>query len=119
MVGVTAGGGGRRKRGAAGSRQALAVEIGRAFAEIIRDNPTVHELWVTAATEEPGIYLWLYTDPLDMDAEREFFGRPLDLLAERFPREYVLPLPTHSRNTIGEPRRPPRQDAVQIPLRAD
>ena len=71
MVGVAAGGGGRRKRTGAGSRQALAVEIGRAFAEIIRDDPVVHELWVTADTEEPGIYLWLYTDPLDMDAEVE------------------------------------------------
>ena len=117
MVGVAAGGGGRRKRTGAGSRQALAVEIGRAFAEIIRDEPFVHELWVTADTEEPGIYLWLYTDPLDLDAEHELFGLPMDLLDQRFPREYVLLLPKHARNTIGEPRRPPRQDAVQIPLR--
>ena len=117
MVGVAAGGGGRRKRSGPGSRQALAVEIGRAFAEIIRDKSFAHELWVTADTEEPGIYLWLYTDPIDMDAERELFGLPMDLLADRFPREYVLLLPKHSRNTIGDPRRPPRQDAVQIPLR--
>lgn len=117
MVGIAAGGGGRRKRTGAGSRQALAVEIGRAFAEIIRDNPAVHELWVTADTEEPGIYLWLYTEPLDMDAEHELFGLPMDLLADRFPREYVLPLPRHSRNTIGDPSLPPRPDAVQIPLR--
>ena len=117
MVGVAAGGGGRRKRSAVASRQALALEIGRAFAEIIRDDPVVRELWVTADTEEPGIYLWLYTDPIDMDAERELFGLPMDLLDERFPREYVLLLPKHSGNTIGDPRRPPRQDAVQIPLR--
>jgi hypothetical protein len=119
MVGVAAGGGGRRKRGAAGSRQALAVEIGRAFAEIIRDNPAVHELWVTADTEEPGIYLWLYTDPMDLDTETSLLGYSTDLLDERFPREYVLLLPKHSGNTIGDPRRPPRPDAVQIPLRAD
>jgi hypothetical protein len=119
MVDVAAGGGGRRKRSATASRQALAVEIGHAFAEIIRDNPAVHELWVTADTEEPGIYLWLYTDPLDMIAERELHGHPMDLLAERFPREYVLVLPKHSGNTIGDPRKPPRQDAVQIALRAD
>jgi hypothetical protein len=117
MVGVAAGGGGRRKRRGATSRQALAVEIGRAFAEIIRDNPIAHDLWVTADTEEPGIYLWLYTDRLDMNAERELHGHPMDLLAERFPREYVLVLPKHSGNTIGDPRRPPRPDAVQIPLR--
>lgn len=118
MVGVAAdGGSGRRKRRGAPSRQALAVEVGRAFAEIIRDNPIAHELWVTVDTEEPGIYLWLYTDPLDMDAEDELFGLPMDLLAERFPREYVLVLPKHSGNTIGAPRKPPRPDAVQIPLR--
>lgn len=93
------------------------MEIGRAFAEIIRDNPVVHDLWVTADTEEPGIYIWLYTDPLDLAAERDLFDRPLDLLDERFPREYVLLLPKHSGNTIGDPRLPPRPDAVQIPLR--
>jgi hypothetical protein len=116
MVGVAAGGG-RGRRRAAGSRQALAVEIGRAFAEIIRDNPVVHDLWVTADTEEPGIYLWLYTDPLDIDMEISLLGPSMDLIEERFPREYILVLPKHARNTIGDPRRPPRQDAVQIPLR--
>lgn len=119
MVGVAAGGGGRRKRGGAGSRQALAVEIGRAYAEIVRDNPMVHDLWVTADTEEPGIYLWLYTDSLDRAAEHDLLDSPMDLLAERFPREYVLALAKHAENTIGDPRIPPRPEAVQIPLRAD
>jgi hypothetical protein len=102
----------------AGARQARAVEVGRAFAEIVRDEPFVRELWVTADTEEPGIYLWLVTDPIDMDTERALCDEPLDRLEERFPREYVLVLPRHSGNTIGEPRTPPRADAVQIPLRA-
>jgi hypothetical protein len=109
--------GGRRKRSEAASRQALALEVGLAFAEIIRDNPVVHELWVTADTEEPGIYLWLYTDPMDIDAETSLLGPSMDLIEERFPSEYILVLPKHSANTIGNPRRPPRQDAVQIPLR--
>jgi hypothetical protein len=43
----------------------------------------------------------------------------VDRLEERFPREYILVLPKHTGNTIGEPRRPPRPDAVRIPLRAD
>jgi hypothetical protein len=104
----------------AASRHARAVEVGRAFAEIIRDNPVVHELWVTADTEEPGIYLWLYTDPLDMEAERELFGLPMDRLLERFPREYMLILPVHARNTIGDLHGVLRsRDAEQIPLRAD
>lgn len=117
MVGVVAGGGARRKRGAAGSRQALAVEIGRAFAEIIRDEPFVRDLWVTADTEEPGIYLWLHTDPMDLTAESRLLGPSMDLIEERFPDEYILVLPKHAGNTIGDPSLPPRQDAVQIPLR--
>ena len=117
MVGVAAGGGGRRKRGGVTSRQALAIEIGRAFAEIVRDHPVVHDLWVMADAEEPGIYLWLYTDPMDIDTENSLLGPSMDLLEERFPREYFLVLPKHARNTIGDPCRPPRQDAVQIPLR--
>jgi hypothetical protein len=105
------------RQAAAAARHARAVEVGRAFAEIVRDEPYVRELWVTADTEEPGIYLWLYTDPIDMNVERQLVGEPLDLLDERFPREYVLLLTKHSRNTVGEPRRPPRTDAEQIPLR--
>src|SRR5262249_33427454 len=90
------------RQAAAAARHARAVEVGRAFAEIIRGDPVVRELWVTADTEEPGIYLWLITDPLDMDAESEFFGSPMDQLAERFPAEYVLVHPMHSGNTIGD-----------------
>lgn len=99
------------------ARHARAVEIGRAFAEIIQDEPFVRELWVTADTEEPGIYLWLFTDPITMDTEDRLLGRPMDVLDERFPREHVLLLTKHSGNTIGDPRRPPRPDAEQIPLR--
>ena len=35
------------------ARHARAVEVGRAFTEIVRDEPFVRELWVTADTEEP------------------------------------------------------------------
>jgi hypothetical protein len=119
MVGVAAGGGGRRKRSAVGSRQALAVEIGRAFAEIIRDNPAVHELWVTADTEEPGIHLWLITDPIDSDAQRDFYGSPSDLIEDRFPTEYVWVHVMNPRQRIGDVHGALRPDAQQIPLRAD
>ncbi len=119
MVGLAAGGDRKKRRKATTARERRALEVGRAFAEIIRDNPVVHDLWVTADTEEPGIYLWLYTDPLDLAAEHDLLDGPMDLLEERFPREYVLALPKHAENTIGDPRIPPRPDAVQIPLRAD
>ena len=117
MVGVAAGGGGRRKRSDADSRQARAIEVGRAFAEIVRDNPTVHELWVTADTEEPGIHLWLITDPIDWGAVRELPGPPIDLLYERIPEGdfflHVLNPPHH----IGDIHDSLRPDAEQIALR--
>jgi hypothetical protein len=107
------------RQAAAAARHARAVEVGRAFAEIIRDDPVVRELWVTADTEEPGIYLWLYTDPLDIDAEFMLFGSPVDELAGRFPGEYVLVLPMHSGNMVGDPHGVLRgRDAEQIPLSA-
>src|SRR4051794_29999475 len=96
---------------AVASRHARAVEIGRAFAEIIRDNPVVRELWVTADTEEPGIHLWLITDPLDMDDEREMHGAPVDQLFERFPREAVWLHPIHGGHFIGDLHRVLRSDA--------
>ena len=117
MVGLAAGGDRKKRRKATTARERRALEVGRAFAEIIRDNPIAHELWVTVDIEEPGIYLWLMTDPLTMDAERALFESPMDQLYARFPREYILLLPKHSGNTIGDPRQPPRHDALQIPLR--
>jgi hypothetical protein len=106
------------RQAAAAARHARAVEVGRAFADIIRDDPVVRELWVTADTEEPGIYLWLITDLIDMDAEYTLFGAPMDLLADRFPGEYILLLPVHAGNTSGDLHGGPRQDATKIPLSA-
>jgi len=117
VVGVAARGSGRRRWGVTPARERRALEVGRAFAEIIRDNPVVHALWVTADIEEPGIYLWLHTDPMDLTAESRLLGPSMDLIEERFPGEYILVLPKHADNTIGDPRIPPRPDAVQIPLR--
>lgn len=102
----------------AASRHARAVEVGRAFAEIVRDEPAVRELWVTADTEEPGIYLWLITDPLDMEAESHFYGSPSDRIQDLFPTEYVLVFPLNPRNHIGDVHHSLRQDAEQIPLHA-
>jgi hypothetical protein len=70
-------------------------------------------------TEEPGIHLWLITDPLDMDAETELFGSPIDRLLERFPREVVWLHPIHARTFAGDLHAVLRRDAVPIPLRAD
>jgi hypothetical protein len=115
MVGLATDGDGQTL---AAARLARAVEVGRAFAEIIRDEPFVRELWVTADTEEPGIYLWLITDPIDMDAERDLHGTPTDRLFDRFPREDIWVHPLNPRNHIGDIHGALRRDAVQIPLRA-
>src|SRR4051794_31143015 len=104
---------------ATAARHARAVEVGRAFAEIIRDEPVVRELWVTADTEEPGIHLWLITDPLDLETEEQFHGTPSDLIDARFPREYIWLHPIHSRTFSGDLHQVRRPDAEQIPLRAD
>jgi hypothetical protein len=102
----------------AASRHARAVEVGRAFAEIVRDEPVVRELWVTADTEEPGIHLWLITDALDWEAEEHFYGKPSDLIEGRFPTEYLWVHVMNPLHHIGDIHSSLRQDAEQIPLRA-
>jgi hypothetical protein len=106
------------RQAAAAARHAKAVEVGRAFAEIVRDNPVVRELWVTADTEEPGIHLWLITDPLDWEAEGHFYGSPSDEIEDCFPSEYVWVHVMNPRHFIGDVHLSLRQDAEQIPLRA-
>ena len=119
MVGVAASGGGKKRRKATTARERRAVEIGRAFAEIIRDQPFAQELLVTVDWEEPGVYLWLLTDPIGLDEEEILFGSSMDQLYARFPDEYILILPVHKENTIGDPHDGPRRDAMPIPLRAE
>ena len=119
MVGLAAGGDRKKRRKANTARERRALEVGRAFAEIIRDQPFARELLVTADWQEPGIYLWLLTDPIGADEERALFESPMDQLYERFPDEYILILPVHKENTIGDPHDGPRRDAIPIPLRAD
>jgi hypothetical protein len=95
------------------------LEIGRAFAEIIRNVRVARELWVTTDTEEPGAHLWLITDPLDWDEIRELYGEPVDRLYDRIPEGdffvHVMNPPNHT----GDIHDSLRRDAVQLPLRAD
>jgi len=106
------------KEAVAAARHARAVEIGRAFAEIIRDEPAVRELWVTADTEELGIHLWLITDPLDWDEQKYFYGSPSDQIEDRFPRDGVWVHVLNPCQHTGDVHGVLRQDAEQIPLRA-
>jgi len=94
-----------------------ALDIGRAFAEVVRDEPVARELWVTLDTEEPGVHLWLIVEPIDMRAEYDLYGLP-DALTTRFPEDVVWLHVLNPRQTIGDVRRALRSDAEQIPLRA-
>lgn len=95
------------------------MKIARAFAEIIRDEPVVRELWVSENVEEFGRVLWLIVDPIDIDAERELYGDPVDRLYDRFPKGDFSVMVLNPLQTIGDVHRSLRQDAEQIPLRAD
>lgn len=100
------------------ARHARALEVGRAFAEIVRDEPFVRELWVTADTEESGIDLWLITDPIGLDEIRALYETPMDRMYARFPDgDFSLQIlnPGH---TIGDVHRALRPGAEHIPLRA-
>ena len=119
MVGLAAGGDRKKRRKATTARERRALEVGRAFAEIIRDQPFARELLVTVDWIEPGVYLWLLTDPIGLNEQEILFGSSMDQLYARFPDEYIMILPVHEENTIGDPHDGPRRDAMPIPLRAD
>ena|SRR5215212_4519207 len=103
---------------ATAARHARAVEVGRAFAEIVRDEPFVRELWVTADTEETGIYLWLITDPIGLDEIRALYETPMDRMYERFPDGGFSLQILNPGHTIGDVHRAVRPEAERIPLRA-
>ena len=118
MVGNPSGDQRRSARSAPTATPEHALDVARAFAEIVRDEPVARELWVTVDTEEPGIHLWLITDPIDMDAIRNLYGTPVDRLYECFPEGdfqlHVLNPPNH----VGDIHQSLRSDAEQISLRA-
>jgi hypothetical protein len=95
-----------------------AVQVGREFAEIVRDTPLVRELWVTMDTEEPGVHLWLVTDPIDWDETRGLYEAPVDRLYDRFPEGDFFVHIMNPRHFSGDIHDSLRRDAVQLPLRA-
>jgi hypothetical protein len=97
--------------------EARARDIGRAFADVVRNVSVARELWVTLDTEEPGVHLWLIVDPIDSNAEYDLYGLP-DALFARFPQDVVWLHVLNPRQTVGDVRRALRSDAEQIPLRA-
>ena len=49
--------------------QTYAEKLGRALAKAVRDEPEVEEVWVS--TRPDGVDLWLVTQAIDADTERE------------------------------------------------
>jgi hypothetical protein len=119
MVGVAADGDRKKRRGRPTARERRALEVGRAFAEIIRDEPVARELWITVDDGRSGVGLWLITDPIDLDKIGELYETRFGRLYERFPEgdfDFIILNPQH---TIGDVRRGVPRDAEQIPLRAE
>ena len=119
MVGATAGGDGKKRRKATTARERRALEVGRAFAEIIRDEPIVRELWVTVERGDYSVGLWLVTDPIDLDTIGELYASPLNRLYQRFPEgdfDFNVLNPSHLRGDLHQ-RLP--KDAERVPLRVE
>ncbi len=57
-------------------------EVGRTFAQAVRDEPAVKSLWASAHRDY--FELWLVTAPVDADTERRLYGL-IELLFEAFP----------------------------------
>ena len=54
-----------------------AQEIGRSFANAVRNDPVARRLWVLAGPDH--VELWLLVEPNDMEIDRRLYGasRPL------------------------------------------
>jgi len=98
------------------TKKVTAQDLGRAFAKIVRDEPIIHELWVS--DHKPEVHFWLVVDPLDMDTQHRLYYL-LDPLYARFPdadfQMHVLNPEEHR----GDIHLAIPSFADQIPLRAD
>lgn len=68
------------------SQQATAQDVGRRFAEEVRQDPAVQGVWARAVRDY--IELWVLTDPIDAETERRLYA--LDAPLQRwFPTTYI------------------------------
>ena len=99
--------------GVALTTQSYAEELGRVFAEAARGETDIVELWVS--TRPGGVDLWVLTQPIDMEVERNLH-RFTDALYARFRTadfQVYMVNPRHFRDG-GRSAIP--SYAVQIPL---
>lgn len=99
-------------------RKPTVESMGKAYAELVRDDHSVRELWVTEDCE--GFIVSMLTDEIDADHERRLYGLAIqvqqqfpDALFEvhvRNPRNYTL----NSRDQMRDKFLP--AGARQIPL---
>ena len=99
---------------AVAKKNASALAVGRAFAELARHEPVIHEVWVS---EHPEIHIWIVVDPIDLDKQRTLYGL-IDPLYDQFvnvdAQLHVLNPCEHR----GDVHRALPQFAEQIPFRA-
>ena len=102
------------------AKKLSALAVGRAFAKVARNEPVIHEVWVSDHGCGHGcdIHLWIVVDPIDMDTQRNLYGL-IDPLYDQFvnfdAQLHVLNPEEHR----GDVHRAIPPFAEQIPFRAD
>lgn len=68
------------------SQQATAQDVGRRFADAVRQDPVAQGVWTRAVRDY--IEVWLLTEPIDAETERRLYGLSASL-DRWFPETYI------------------------------
>jgi len=98
--------------------KASALEVGRAFAALVRAEPVARRLWVHP--HHGWVDLWLVIDPADHETTLRLYGLTLPLF-DRFPADIVPRLHVLDPRNYGglDPSDEVPREAVEIPLERD
>jgi hypothetical protein len=99
--------------GVALTTQTYAEQLGKVYAEAVRDEPKIEEIWISTV---PGcVHLWLITPLLDME-ERQLLGYTR-VLYDTFKKADFMVHVLNPRHFQGSTRAVVPSYAVQVPLR--
>ncbi len=94
--------------------QAYAEQVGRAYAEAVRGNEAVLELWVSAV---PGtVHVWMVVPPVDSDTERDLHRLSGGVYDHFGKADFMLHILNPRNHIRGDARSAVPHGAVQIPL---
>lgn len=94
--------------------QIYAEQLGKVYAEAVRNEPKIEEVWISTV---PGcVHLWLITPSLDMDEERRLHGFTR-VLYDTFQKADFMVHVLNPRHFRGSTRAVVPSSAVQLPLR--